>query len=174
VIETQKWEQGAWYFVWEKSAVFGDLHSEITESESDGATNDKDVREHAKDEEEAAEKNVTVSNLNLMVANCHIYPMKEQPTVFKTNLFQYDACISTEIWGYSNAFATYIERNTRPMCNVWASGQCLGLVIREMMVKQITMNATKKSKTTTPRPGSIVVVGSLQRPFMFGFRYQLG
>jgi hypothetical protein len=60
-----------------------------------------------------------------------------------------------------------MERDNRPTSNIPASGQCFDLLIIEKHVREDTTTATIASKTVVARPGSIVLVGRLQRPFIF-------
>lgn len=48
-----------------------------------------------------------------------------------------------------------------------ASGQCLDLLAIAMQVNRTTTNATNPSKMATPTPGSMVLVVSCERPFIF-------
>jgi uncharacterized membrane protein len=74
----------------------------------------------------------------------------------------------------SGPVETYIESRSMPKSNIPASGHSFDLLIIEIHVNEATTAATNTSKTVVARPGSMVVVGTFQRPSIFPNKYRLG
>jgi hypothetical protein len=61
---------------------------------------------------------------------------------------------------------SYVERSTRPTCNIQASCQCFERWTMERQVSEVIASAMNASKMTAPRPESTVRVWSCHRPFI--------
>jgi hypothetical protein len=133
----------------------------ITHQDSPGAPENKDIRKGPYGVVEAADKDVAVGDVGSKVMSYYVCPVKDKPTCYEI-MFSARPNVGME----SPMLVTYIERSSMPACNNQASGQSLDLLVIEMQVNRTTSSATNPSKTTTPPPGSMVLVVSFQRPFI--------